>query len=75
MNGAQAVQAARALAARVEQMAGADAAKRVRAAFSLTFEREPAPDELNACLDLLKARSLPELCRALLNVNEFVYVD
>ena len=29
----------------------------------------------NAMAALLTARSLPELCRALLNVNEFLYVD
>jgi hypothetical protein len=30
---------------------------------------------LDACLRLLNSHGLPELCRALLNLNEFVYLD
>jgi hypothetical protein len=75
LNGPLAVEAARAFAKRVEKEAGEDPAARVKAAFSLAFQREPAADEQQACLDLLTTRSLVELCRALLNVNEFVYVD
>ena len=75
MNGPLAVEAARAWADRLRQEAGPDPAAQVRAAFAQAFQREPDAEELRACLDLLNRRSLPELCRALLNVNEFVYVD
>jgi hypothetical protein len=75
MNGPLTIEAARAFAARVERAAGDDPAARVRLAFSLALQREPQPEEAAACLELLNARSLAELCRALLNVNEFVYVD
>jgi hypothetical protein len=47
----------------------------VRRAFALALQREPDAEELRDCLGLLAARRLPELCRALLNTNEFVYVD
>jgi hypothetical protein len=47
----------------------------VRQAFRITLQREPKPEEGEACLKLLRRRSLPELCRALINLNEFAYVD
>ncbi|MDB5298440.1 MAG: hypothetical protein JWO87_103 [Phycisphaerales bacterium] len=75
MNGPLTVEAARAFAGRVERSTGTDPAAQVREAFSLAFQREPDSEEQRACLELLKARSLTELCRALLNVNEFLYVD
>ncbi|HEY7116755.1 MAG TPA: PSD1 and planctomycete cytochrome C domain-containing protein [Tepidisphaeraceae bacterium] len=74
MNGPLAIQAAKAFAQRVEQQTP-DPLAQVKTAFALAFQRDPDPDEARACLALLKSRSLPELCRALLNVNEFLYVD
>lgn len=47
----------------------------VNAAFRRTLQREPDETEMDACLRLLERRSLAELCRVLLNVNEFVFVD
>jgi hypothetical protein len=47
----------------------------VNAAFRRTLQREPDEAEMDACLRLLERRSLAELCRVLLNVNEFVFVD
>jgi hypothetical protein len=75
LNGSTTIDAAKALAARVEKQAGADDAARVRAAFVAALQREPDEAEAAACLKLLKGRSLVELCRALLNVNEFLYAD
>jgi cytochrome c553 len=75
MNGPLTMDAARAFAGRVEKAAGTAPAAQVRAAFALAVQREPDADEERACLDLLTARSLPELCRALLNVNEFLHAD
>ena len=54
---------------------GDTAAAQVRAAFALALGREPDEAEERACVELVKSRSLTELCRALLNVNEFIYVD
>jgi hypothetical protein len=67
--------AARALAERVQRETGNDTAEQVDHAFVLTLQRWPDKKERGACLDLLQQRSLAELCRALLNLNEFIYVD
>jgi hypothetical protein len=75
LNGPMAVQAARDLAKRVEREAGAEAERQVERVFALTLQRSPDKSERRACLELLRTRNLAELCRAMLNVNEFVYVD
>jgi hypothetical protein len=48
---------------------------RVREAFRLCFQREPAAAELQAAVPLVHSHGLPTLCRMLLNANEFVYID
>jgi mono/diheme cytochrome c family protein len=75
LNSSITLEAARALAERVQRDVGNDATKQVERAFALTLQREPDKSERHACLELLQQRSLAELCRALLNVNEFIYVD
>ncbi len=70
-----AVEASQDLAQRVRQEAGNAPEAQVRHVFRITLQREPKPDEREACLKLLRRRSLPELCRALINLNEFAYVD
>ncbi|HEY3393804.1 MAG TPA: DUF1553 domain-containing protein, partial [Lacipirellulaceae bacterium] len=70
-----AVEAARALAERVEREAGTESADQVPRAFELTLQRRPDDFEAKACRRLLTERNLTELCRALLNLNEFAYVD
>ena len=71
----EAVAAAHAFADRVRQRAGGNPAAQVRLAFRIALQRGPDAPERRAALALLRTRSLVELCRALLNVNEFVYVD
>ena len=44
-------------------------------AFSLAFGRNPTAAERHAALELVQSRGLAQLCRMLLNANEFVYVD
>ena len=75
LNSPLAVESARAFAARVRAEAGNDAVTQVDRAFAHALQRAPRADERAACLHLLRERSLPELCRALLNLNEFVYLD
>jgi hypothetical protein len=75
LNGPLAIQAARDLAARVQRRAPDDSSRQVEAAFSLALQRKPNSDEHRACVALLRSRNLTELCRALLNLNEFIYVD
>ena len=75
LNSALTAEAARTFAQRVEKEAGANPAKQVRRAFELAVQRSPDESEATACARLLKKRNLTELCRALLNLNEFVYID
>ena len=75
LNSSLTIEAARALAERVQREAGTDAAIQVERAFVLALQRAPQQDERRACLALVQQRNLAELCRALLNVNEFVFVD
>ena len=75
LNSPLAVEAARAFAKRVEDEAGNEPSSQIQRAFELALQRPPDEFELEACKLLLSERSLAELCRALLNLNEFVYVD
>ncbi len=75
LNSPLAIEAAQAFATRVEREAGLDTEARIRHAFRLALLREPGAQELSRCSPLLKQHGLPALCRALLNLNEFVYVD
>jgi mono/diheme cytochrome c family protein len=75
LNSPLAVAAAKKFAERVEREAGADRKAQIERAFALALGRKPAADELTACLHLLESRSLVELCRVCLNLNEFIYLD
>jgi hypothetical protein len=75
LNSPLAVTAAKKFAERVEREAGADHKAQVERAFALALQRQPAADEIAACLRLLESRSLTELCRVCLNLNEFIYLD
>jgi hypothetical protein len=75
LNSPLAVEAARAFATRVKREAGDGHDAQIKRAFDLAFQRAPARDELGACLRLVERRGLTEVCRALLNLNEFIYMD
>jgi hypothetical protein len=75
LNGPLAIEAARAFAERVNREAGDDPAEQVRRAFETALQREPDETEQKLCRQLLSEQSLAELCRVLVNVNEFVYVE
>ena len=62
-------------AERVEKDAGREPAAQVRRTFALAFQRTPSEKELAAALKLVKEHGLAALCRAVLNANEFVFVD
>jgi hypothetical protein len=75
LNSRLAVDTGQGLAARVKLAAGEDRDRQVREAFRLTLARAPQQDEMEACRVLLEQRSLPELCRVLFNLNEFIFID
>ena len=75
LNSPLAVDAARAFAKRVAQEAGDDPARQVHRAFALALQRPPGEAELTACRQLVSDHSLAKLCRVLVNLNEFAYVE
>jgi hypothetical protein len=75
LNSAESVDAARAFARRIEATAGPERDAQVDAAFRIAFQRSPRAEERIAALKFLESRTLAELTRALLNANEFFYVD
>jgi hypothetical protein len=72
---------ARDFAARVTKEIGTEPEKVVDHAFRIAIGRVPKADERSTMLDFLKehkgtsAEAVTDLCHALLNLNEFLYVD
>jgi hypothetical protein len=75
LNSPFAVQTAESFAERVAREAGDSPASQVERAFALAVQRAPDERERTACLKFREVHSLPELCRVVLNLNEFVYLD
>ena len=62
-------------AARLKKDAGAKPANQIDHAFQLALGRPPMPVEAKAALQTIRAKGLFALCHALLNANEFAYID
>ncbi|MSR53619.1 MAG: DUF1553 domain-containing protein [Gemmataceae bacterium] len=67
-------------AERVTRLAGSDPDKALEQAYLLAFTRRPTSEERETGLKFLRSQSNPseslaEYCHALLNLNEFLYVD
>ena len=73
-NGFMLVQAER-FARRVQREAGGSIDAQVRRAFRLALGREPDDVERDTLIVLAEAHGLANTCRAILNLNEFAYVD
>jgi mono/diheme cytochrome c family protein len=50
-------------------------AKTIPEAYQLAYQRPPTQDELTAAKTFVKQEGLPALCRALLNSNEFLFLE
>lgn len=74
LNSSDVVAAAKALSERVEKDAPTTD-ERVRLVYRLALGRLPAEAELRLAREFLIESPLTELCRAIFNVNEFVYLD
>ncbi|VTR96202.1 Uncharacterized protein OS=Singulisphaera acidiphila (strain ATCC BAA-1392 / DSM 18658 / VKM B-2454 / MOB10) GN=Sinac_4601 PE=4 SV=1: PSCyt2: PSD1 [Gemmata massiliana] len=74
LNAEETMVAAKALAYRLTREAK-DEDARIALAYRLTLGRVPAAKETERAKAFLKESPLSELCRALFNVNEFVYLD
>ena len=75
LNSPLAVEATKAFAERIRRESSGGLSDQVRHAFSAALQRYPNTEELRLCVALAEKRSFLELCRALLNLNEFSYVD
>jgi hypothetical protein len=74
MNHSFTMDMATAFAARIEAEAiGVEA--QIQRAFRLCFARMPRAEEIEAGVRLAEAHGLPALCRALMNLNEFIYLQ
>ncbi len=62
------------LAKRVEPN-GKDNSDRLRAAWQLAFGRSPTDDELTPLVHYADRQGLPNTCRLIFNMNEFVFID
>ena len=67
-------------AERVRSETGTDSAEQIRSAFQIAFGRVPKPLEAQQAQSLMASvtpsgNALAALCRALLNSNEFIYID
>jgi hypothetical protein len=74
LNAAEAMTAANALAERLTREAASDT-ERIDRAYRLSLGRPPSPTERERAAAFLTESPLSELCRALFNLNEFVYLD
>ncbi|MBL9138371.1 MAG: PSD1 domain-containing protein [Verrucomicrobiales bacterium] len=75
MNGDDALDAARAFSERVTVAAGTSPVRQVRKAFELALQRVPTDRETLLGERFLASGRLVDFCRALLNANEFAYLD
>ena len=74
LNSSDVAAAAKALALRLEKDAGSTD-ERITRAYRLTLGRAPTDVERRLSREFLAEAPLHEFCRALFNVNEFVYLD
>ena len=69
------MQAAELLARRLESDAGTNPEKQVDRAFALAFGRSPGSEEKSHSAQFIRENGLELFCRAVLNANEFSYLN
>lgn len=74
LNADEIMAAAQSFAERLQNLSPSDD-QRIKHAFEMALGRPPSPVEFQQAHEFLRGSPLRELCRALFNVNEFVYVD
>jgi hypothetical protein len=63
------------MAERILAESGNSATAQVQRAYAIALSREPTAEESAAAEELIQAQTLQELCWALLNSSEFLYVE
>jgi hypothetical protein len=66
---------ARHLAERLRREAGAEPAAQIEMAYRLALARPPKPAERDAMSTFLQTGTLEQMCRVILNLNEFAYTN
>lgn len=74
MNSSFVVEQSRFIAERAKAEAGSDERAQVERVFELLLAREPAEDEVEACLEVVKSGGLELVSRTLINSNEFAFL-
>ncbi|HEY7309414.1 MAG TPA: PSD1 and planctomycete cytochrome C domain-containing protein [Gemmataceae bacterium] len=75
LNNAFVLHNARHFSARIERESGRDVEAQVRRAYLLAYGRAPKDDEAKLACQVVRRHGLAVLARAILNSNEFLYVD
>jgi len=75
LNSDLALAASLGLAQRVTSHAGEEHDRQIETLFELALQRAPTREEMVECRGFLADYSLAELCRGILNLNEFAYLD
>jgi len=75
LNGNWGTDAAEALAAQIQRQYPDSPSEQIHAAYRAIFQRKPSDSEQQICVEFRKQRSIAELVRALLNTNEFAFVE
>lgn len=75
LNGSFTAEMAQAFAGRLMAAGETQPEPLILQAYDLALQRSPGPDELASCRTFLTSHSLPEFCRVLFNLNEFIYTD
>lgn len=74
LNSDEVLRAAKLTAARIEKYPASKEAQVIQA-YRLALGRQPSRQETDAALEFLENSPLAELCRALFNLNDFLYVQ
>lgn len=75
LNDNTALRLAKAFSERVQKDAGADRTAQVTRAWELAYNRPPQPDEVKKATEFVTHSGFFDLCHALFNSNEFLYVE
>lgn len=75
MNSEFVIDQCRRIATRAEQETSGDDKQAISRCFELLLGRSPSPDEIQASIELARAEDLSLVCRALVNSNEFAFVQ
>ncbi len=75
MNNSFVLRQARLLAVRVKEEAGAGFEGQIERAYRLAFGRKPDAGEISHAVEVARQNGMESVCWALLNANEFLYVN